>query len=264
MAAIEHFGKVFSDPGHSRIYEQLKIIQLFPGLFSTDDSNLIGRPVTVDEVESILKLCAKEKSPGPDGWQVEFYLGIWDIIGDELCQLVEETRCKGFISGAMNSTFIALIPKVTKPSSFDDFRPISLCNFIYKLIPKIIVERLKPFLANCITSEQFGFLHHRLIHDVVGLAQEGIHTIKTKDIPVILLKLGLVKAYDKIDWTFLRLLLLHIGLEQDLVGWIMACVTNVKFAVLVNGSPSPFFSSSRGLDRGVHSHLYFSYWSWMD
>ena len=113
-------------------------------------------------MESIFKLCSKEKSPGPDGWPVEFYLGIWDLIGEELCQLVEETRCQGFISGAMNSTFIALIPKVTKPSSFDDFHPISLCNFIYKLIPKIIAERLKPFLANCISSEQFGFLHHRL------------------------------------------------------------------------------------------------------
>lgn len=249
-AVVDLFRGFFKDLGTSRIADQLQVIKLFPRLFSSEDSLSIGRPVTMAEIERVLKMCAKEKSLGPDGWTVEFYLGFWDILGADLCQLVEETRSKGFISGAMNSTFIALILKVSKLTSFDVFRPISLCNFIYKLISKSIAERLKPFLAKVITPEQFGFLHHHQILDVVGVTQEGIHSIKTKKLPAILLKLDLIKAYDKIDWNFLRLLLLQIGLDQELVCWIMACVTNVQFSVLVNGAPSSFFHSSRGLRQG--------------
>lgn len=163
---------------------------------------------------------------------------------------MEDTRCTGYISGAMNSTFITLIPKVSKPLYFEEFRPISLCNFIYKLISKIIAECLKPFLAKVITQEKFSFLHHRQILDVVGVTQEGIHSIKTKKPPALVLKLDLIKSYDKIDWVYLHLLLLHIRLDQDLVNWIMACVTNIKLSVLVNGSPSYFFHSHMGLRQG--------------
>ena len=86
----------------------------------------------------------------------------------------------GLVSGALNSTFITLIPKRSKPTSFDDFRPISLCNFIYKIISKIIAKCLKPVLAKVISPEQFGFLPHRKILDAVGATHEGIHSIKAK------------------------------------------------------------------------------------
>jgi len=81
----------------------------------------------------------------------------------------------------------------------------------------------------------------------VGLAQEGIYTIKARKLQANLLKLDLVKAYDKIDWGYLRLLLTHIGLDYSLVNWIMACVQNVSFSILVNGAPTLFFQSQRGL-----------------
>jgi hypothetical protein len=67
--------------------------------------------------------------------------------------------------GSYNSTFLVLIPKVDFPDTFDDFRPISLCNCLYKIISKVIVVRIKPLLSNVISSEQFGFLKGRLIHE---------------------------------------------------------------------------------------------------
>jgi hypothetical protein len=79
-------------------------------------------------------------------------------MGEDLHKAIEESRCKGFIPGALNATFFALIPKVSKPNSFHDFRPISLCNFVYKVISKIIASRMKDKLASCISFEQFGFL----------------------------------------------------------------------------------------------------------
>jgi hypothetical protein len=102
----------------------------------------------------------------------------FDLMGEELLAAVEESRSKGIIVGALNATFITLIPKSDKPSSFSDFRPISLYNLIYKVIAKIIANRLNPVLSRCITQEKFGFLEDRQITDVVGIAQEVLHSVK--------------------------------------------------------------------------------------
>lgn len=217
---------------------------------SDDDNKLLNACVTLPEIEKILKLCAKDKSPGPDGWNVEFFLQFWDLFGSEVLALVEESRLTGHVSGGLNSTFIALIPKISKTTSFSDYRPISLCNFLYKIISKIIAERLKPWLSRIISPEQFGFLKDTQIFDAIGAAQEGIHSIKDKKIKPSLLKVDLSKAYDRVDWGYLRLLLLHIGMCGTVVEWILACVTSVNFAVLMNGSPSGFFQCSRGLRQG--------------
>lgn len=112
------------------------------------------------------------------------------LVGPEILALVEESRRSGHISGALNTTFIALIPKVSKTSSFDEFRPISLCNFLYKIISKIIAERMRSWISRVISPEEFGFLKDRLIFDAVGAAQEGIHSIKTKGLWACLLKIG--------------------------------------------------------------------------
>lgn len=84
--------------------------------------------------------------------------------------------------GSFNSTFITLIPKIDHPNSFDEFRPISLCNCLYKIIAKVIAIRMKPVLSKVISIEQFGFLKGRLIHEAIDMAQEGIHTSSRCDI----------------------------------------------------------------------------------
>jgi hypothetical protein len=80
---------------------------------------------------------------------------------------------------SLKSTFIALIPKKDNPNSLDDFRPISLCNCIYKIVSKVIARRLKRILSDNISSEQFGFLEGRQIHKVIRVEQEALHNIKS-------------------------------------------------------------------------------------
>jgi hypothetical protein len=92
------------------------------------------------------------------------------------------------------STFIALIRKKDRLVSFDDFRPIALCNCLYKIITKFIAARLKPILASSITAKQFGFLKGHPIHEAIGSAQEGIHTIKTQKRQCLVVKIELVKS----------------------------------------------------------------------
>ena len=83
--------------------------------------------------------------------------------------------------------------------SLNDFRPISLCNCIYKVITKVIARRLKDLLSEHISGEQFGFLKGRQIHESIGVAQEGLHSMKTRKIKGAILKIDLSKAYDKVS-----------------------------------------------------------------
>ena len=88
------------------------------------DCTSLEKAVTLKELESILRMCDKEKSPGPYGWTVEFFLAFWDLVGMDVLAMFEEVRLQGVISGSLNSTFIALIPKKDKPITFDDFCPL--------------------------------------------------------------------------------------------------------------------------------------------
>lgn len=141
---------------------------------------MLMRVVTEEELKETLRSFQKDKSPGLNGWSIEFYLGLYEVIGNDLLKVVEESRSQGHMHAPFNSTFIALIPKSDKPCSMDDFRPISLCNSIYEIVAKVISRRIKEILSETISQEQFGFLEGRQIHDTIGVAQEVIHRLKVK------------------------------------------------------------------------------------
>jgi hypothetical protein len=210
----------------------------------------VVEPVTLAEILSTLKGFSASKSPGPDGWTVEFFLAFFYLMGNDILEMVEETRRKGRVNGALNATFLALIPKSDKPESFGGYRPIALCNLVYKIITKIIASRIKSCLSFGISKEQFGFLEGRQITDAIGVVQEALHSIKVKNIKALVLKLDLIKAYDRVDWGFLRLVLLQVGLSLEATDWILGCVTSANFVVLINGRPTSFFKSTRGLRQG--------------
>jgi hypothetical protein len=131
--------------------------------------------------------------------------------------VVQESQSSSKVLGSLNKIFIALIPKKTESISFEDFLPISYCNLIYNLISKIIANKLKPILSGIILEERFVFLFKRQFHDAVSLAKEASHSIKALKIPSIVLNLDLLKAHDKVNWTFLRLGLIQLGMDLDLV-----------------------------------------------
>ena len=115
------------------------------------------RAATLEEVEEIVKGMKKNKAPGPDGFTAEFYQASWDFIGQDILDVVEESRRNQKVNTSLNSTLLSLIPKESKSEVPRGFRPIALCNVIYKIIATVVGKRLKPLLSSIISPEQTGF-----------------------------------------------------------------------------------------------------------
>jgi hypothetical protein len=116
-----------------------------------------------------------DKAPGPDGFTLHFYKKCWHIIKKDFTRMVRFAHKAKKLGGATNSSFLALLPKEHGASSLNRFRPISLCNISYKILSKIIANRLNPLLSSLILPNQGGFVAGRQIWDNFILVQEAIH-----------------------------------------------------------------------------------------
>lgn len=142
-----HFRNLYKQPPGSTVADIINIAGHFPKFVNENEAEALFDPVTPRELESTLKWFKKEKSPGTNGWTIEFYITFYELLSNDLLRVVEECRISRSLYNAINSTFIALIPKSDSPSSSDDYRPISLCNVLYKIISKIIANCLRPILS---------------------------------------------------------------------------------------------------------------------
>lgn len=159
----------------------------------------------------------------------------------------------GYLPPKLNYTFVVLIPKVSKPDRITDFRPISLCNVIYKIWSKIIANRIKPVLDEVISPTQSAFVPRRLITDNVLVAFEVNHFLKRNKqtrTHYMALKLDISKAYDRVEWLFLKKVLFHLGFPARLVDLIFLCISTVSYSFLLNGAQFGYLIPARGLRQG--------------
>lgn len=170
-------------------------------MFDDDAINVLNKPISKNEVLSVLKSFTLDKCPGPDGWPSEFFLFFFDIMGNEIADVAEQFRVNGNIPANLNSMFIALVPKAVDSTSFGDFRLIALYNLIYKITSKLIANRIKTTLEKHISREQYGFLRGRSIHEAVAVAQEALHSMHSERREALIMKIDLMKAYDSLDWS---------------------------------------------------------------
>jgi hypothetical protein len=206
-----------------------------------------------DEVYAALKSIGNLKAPGPDGMPALFYKEYWDIVGDEVVTEVLKVLDGSPMPDKWNDTTVVLIPKVRKPEYIKDLRPISLCNVIYKLISKVLANRLKRILPEVVSQSQSAFAPGRLITDNILIAYEATHYLKHKkkgSLGYAAIKLDMSKAYDRVEWQFLREMMLRLGFHRRWVDLVMKCVTSVKYRIRVNGELSEEFIPERGLRQG--------------
>lgn len=218
---------------------------------ATQNRDLLAIPMGRDIRSTIMDM-GHFKSPGPDGMTVVFYKTYWAIVGPTVIQAIHDVFQTRQLPPSFNSTFLALIPKTAHACRVDHFRPISLCNVVFKVITKLIVGRLRGLLETIIHPSQAAFIPHRSIGDNSIINHEVMHYLNGKHGKhgYMAIKIDLAKAYDRVEWTPLLHILKLLGFSQEFRDLIFACISTPKFSVLLNAAPYGYFSSQRGLRQG--------------
>ena len=184
----------------------------------------LTRVFTREEVGTALKQIHPTKAPGPNGMSSIFYQKYWDIVGSSVTNMVLNVLRNNLPISEINKTNISLIPKKNNPTKMTEFRPISLCNVIYKLISKTLANRLKTFLPFIISENQSAFTSDHLITDNVLVAFELMHFLNHKTVGkegFMAAKLDMSKAFDRVEWCFLMRVMEKLGFCSKWVNLIM-------------------------------------------
>ena len=163
---------------------------------------------------------------------------------------------------SLNHTFLVLIPKKGGAEDLGDYRPISLLGGLYKLLVKVLANRLKKVIRKVISSDQNAFIKGRQILDGSLIANEVIDSWQKRGEKGLICKLDIEKAYDSINWQFLLKVMQKMGFGPKWIGWMWSCISTAKFSVLVNGVLAGFFSSSKGLRQGDPLSPSYLSWEW--
>ena len=163
------------------------------------------------------------KASGPNGFLVLFYKEYWPIVGDTIIKAMTSFFEVGSMPKEINSSLIVLIPKLPSPTSFNNYRPISLCNVVYKIISKLLVSKMRPLLHKLISPCQSTLIPGRWIVEDQVVVQELLYSFKTRKIKVgqMAIKLDMQKAYDRVSWKFLQVVLRNFGFSKILLARFM-------------------------------------------
>ena len=229
---------------------QSSLLENLSSVLSQDQANSCEGPLTSSEVLVALKGMARNKAPGLDGLPMEFYLRFWDVVGSDLVSVLNECSSSGFLSLSQRRGIITLSFKKGDRLDPKNWRPISLLNVDYKLASRAIAGRLLRVIHLVVSRDQTCGVPGRFIGENVALLRDVVSYTESSGTPVAILSLDQEKAFDRVDWGFMRSTLVTMGFGPSFVAWVDLFYTHVQSAVNVNGFLTPFFSLSRGVRQG--------------
>ena len=203
-----------------------------------------------EEIKDAVWGCGSEKSPDPDGINFKFIKRFWHIVKPDVLQFLDEFYVNGIFPRGCNASFIVLIPKVPNLQTLDEYRPVSLIGCMYKIVAKLLANRLKKIMPLIIDERQSTFIESRHLLQSALIANEVVENAKRSQKSCLVFKVDYEKAYDLVSWNFLVYMLRRLDFCAKWIQWIVGCLKSTSISVLVNGSPSTEFSPQRGLRQG--------------
>ncbi|GJY45302.1 RNA-directed DNA polymerase, eukaryota, reverse transcriptase zinc-binding domain protein [Tanacetum coccineum] len=215
-----------------------------------EDYNILYRTITPQEIKDAIWDCGGDKASGPNGFTFKFIKKHWEIIKDDIIAYVKEFENTTYIPRGCNSSFITLIPKIDDPLTIGEFRPISLIGCQYKIIAKILANRLSLVIPSVIGEVQMAYIKGRQIIDGPLIVDEIISWAKKYKKRLMFLKVDFEKAFDSLNWSFLFSIMEQMGFSRKWRTWISSCLKSAFASVLINGSPTKEFKVEKGLRQG--------------
>jgi hypothetical protein len=176
--------------------------------------------------------CDNYKSPGPDGINLGFYKDFWEDLRGDVMRFISEFDQNGKLAKGLNSTFIALV------------------GSLYKILAKVLANRLRLVIDSVIFDSQTTFVKIREILDGIVIANKVVDEARRSKKELLLFKVDFEKAYDSVDWDYLDDVMGKMAFPVLWRKWIRECVRTATASVLVNGSPTEEFPLERGLRQG--------------
>lgn len=253
MSIQNHVIQFYSDlySSNPQVNSDFGTVSSYPAI-KEEDRIILEKEVTIEETKKALFSKGSYKSPGPDGYHPIFFKRQWYSIGNSIYRLVTDCFAKPSNIRELNQTLLTLIPKCDDPSRVAHLRPIALCNVSYKIVSKVIVQRLKNFLPYVIFANRSSFIAGRSTTDNILVMQEAIHSLNhlKGNKGFMFIKLDLEKTYDRLEWSFILNSLELLNIPVFIINLIYYCISSSNLSINWNGSKTEAFSASRGLRQG--------------
>lgn len=227
------------------------VSDLIPRLVTLEQADTLIAAPSIEEVRTAIFGVDSESAPGPDGYSGCFFQKTWSIVGMDVYAAVIQFFITSVMPTGINSSFVMLLPKTEAALEAVDFKPIIMSNFIFKVISKIIATRLNAVASVIISSQQFGFISGRKIHDAITLASEGVNCLfRSSGSKNMAFKVDIRKAFDTLRWDFMQHVLSCFGFPSVFCTWIASIFSSARLSILINGSPKGYFQCHRGVRQG--------------
>jgi exonuclease III len=249
----EHITNFYKELFGSEPQTRLRLASDFWGdvhRVSQKENEELIKPFSVAELEEVVKGLRDSSAPGPDGFSALFFKLFWGKIKGPIMEMLQDFREGNLDIARLNYGIITLIPKIKGPVNIRQFRPICLLNVVYKIITKTLTLRLNKVADKLISPYQTAFIPGRHILDGVVVIHEVLHELAKCKQSGIILKLDFEKAYDKVNWNFLKEVMSRKGFSEKWIEWIMKVVCGGRVAVNLNGELGKYFRSYKGLRQG--------------